>query len=100
MNHVVLSGKIVRNVDVRTTASGDPVVNFQLSVHRPGTRDIEDYIECVAYDAVAKNVGERFKVNDWVVVDGYLTTHTMKKEVGKVKYTEVKVNSIEASAAE
>ena len=100
MNHVVLSGKIVRDIDVRKTASGDPVVNFQLSVRRPGTRDIDDYIDCVAYDATAKNIGERFSVNDWVVVDGFITTHTMKKEAGKVRYTEVKVNSIEASAAE
>lgn len=53
MNNIVLIGRLTRDVEVRSTASGARVANFTLAVSRrfKGADGVEvDFIDCVAWN--------------------------------------------------
>lgn len=55
INSVALTGRLTKDVDLRTTQSGISVASFTLAVNRQYSKDKEaDFINCVAFKKTAE----------------------------------------------
>lgn len=74
MNEVLLVGKLARGVDLRTTDNGADVARFTIKIRKP-YKNIDgkyetDYIDCIAWRNLAKNLSEYCKKDDLIGIMG------------------------------
>lgn len=98
INRVVLTGRLTRNPDLRTTGSGISVATFTLAVDRQytdaqGKRGAE-FISCVIWRKAAENFCKFTSKGSLVGVDGRIQTRNYNNADGqKVYVTEVVVDN-------
>lgn len=77
LNHIVIMGRLVRDVELRRTSSGTAVASFTVAVDRDfpnkdtGERET-DFIDCVAWRSLGEFVSKYFQKGSMAVVDGRL----------------------------
>lgn len=94
-NRVILSGNLVRDIEVKVTEgeSGKHVANFTVAVQRTRSKeDAADFINCVAWGQVADYLGSYGKKGKRIELEGQLHTRTYEKEDKKVYILEVYVD--------
>ena len=96
MNSTNLIGRLTKDLEVRYTGNGKAVVNFTVAVDRPFSRDTTDFINCVAWEKTAENMGQYLKKGSQVGVTGYITTRDYENNQGqKVYVTEVLADRVQ-----
>lgn len=99
LNRILLQGRIVRDPELRHTASGIAVCSFTLAVDRDartqdGARQT-DFIDCVAWAGAAEFVCRYFNKGSAAIVDGKLELRDWTdKDGNKRRSAEVRVSSI------
>lgn len=99
MNKVLLTGRLVRDPEVRYTNSGKCYCQFTIAVDRPfanadGTRTA-DFPSCAAWDKSAEFVGNHFSKGKWIEVEGRMQTRSYEAQDGsKRSVTEVAVEKV------
>ena len=97
-NSVCLTGRLSKDVELKTFENGGRVANFSLAVQRnyknkQGEYDC-DFIECRAKNSTADILFKYFKKGDFCPVSGELCTRKYEKDgVGKT-VTYVEVNNV------
>lgn len=97
INRVVLTGRLTRDPELRTTGSGISVATFTLAVDRQytnarGEREA-DFISCVIWRKSAQNFTKFTSKGSLVGIDGRVQTRTYDDKDGKKVYvTEVVVD--------
>lgn len=97
INRVVLTGRLTRDVDLKTTGKGTSVGIFTLAVNRrftnsQGQREA-DFINCVVWRKSAENLAKFTHKGSLVGIDGRLQTRNYDDKDGKRIYvTEVVVD--------
>jgi single-strand DNA-binding protein len=79
LNHVVLIGRLVRDPELRQTASGTPVASFTLAVDRRPKADggkEADFLKVVAWGKLGENCAGHLGKGRLVAVDGRLQVST------------------------
>lgn len=100
MNKVILSGRLTRDPEVRTTQSGINNAAFTVAVQRK-YKDADgnypaDFINCVAWRSTSDFVGKYFKKGSAIIVVGSINTRTYEDKDGKKRYvTEVNTEEVE-----
>lgn len=100
MNKAILIGRLTRDVELRTTASGVSVASFSIAVNRrfknaDGGYDA-DFINCVAWRQQAEFISKYFKKGQQIGLVGSIQTRTYDDKDGKKVYvTEVAVDEAE-----
>lgn len=100
MNKAILMGRLTRDVELKTTASGVSVASFSIAVNRrfknaDGGYDA-DFINCVAWRQQAEFIGKYFKKGQLIGLVGSIQTRTYDDKDGKKVYvTEVVVDEAE-----
>ena len=99
LNHIVLMGRLTRDVELRTTQSGVSVASFTLACDRDfGGKDGEketDFIDCVAWRSTADFAAKYFSKGRMAVVSGRLQICPWTdKECNKRYSTEVAVENM------
>lgn len=93
MNITILKGRLVRDVDLRTTSTGTTVAKFTLAVDRPKRKDQEksdaDFISCVAFDKRAEVIERNCHKGDALLVKGSIRTGSYDKNGQKVYTTDL-----------
>lgn len=97
INKVILSGRITKDIELKTTPSGNTVTQFSLAVERSyakaGEERQTDFITCVAWNKTAEFIGKFFSKGRSIVVIGQLRTRTYDDKNGTKHYvTEVFVD--------
>ena len=95
-NRVILSGNLVKDVEVRVTEgeSGKHVANFAVAVQRPQSKDtVADFINCVAWGQPADYLGQYGKKGSHITIEGELRTRNYERDGQKVYVTEIYVSS-------
>lgn len=97
INKVILSGRITKDIEIKTTPSGANVTQFSLAVERNFAKQGEerqtDFITCVAWNKTAEFIGKFFSKGRSIVVIGQLRTRTYDDKNGTRHYvTEVFVD--------
>ena len=90
MNKAILVGRLTRDPELRTTASGVSVCSFSIAVNRrfrnaEGNYDA-DFINCVAWRSTAEFISKYFSKGRMIGIVGSLTTGRYEKD-GQTHYT-------------
>jgi len=100
MNQVILVGNLTRDPELRTTPSGQSVVNFSLALNRSykdkdgNWQEATDFVDCLAWGKLAEQVQKGCFKGNRVLVDGRLQTSSWEQDGIKKNKTEVLANSV------
>lgn len=101
MNTVQIMGNLTRDPVMRTTNGGQPVAFFSVAVNRNYTmpngeqKEYTDFINVVAWRALAEAAGNQLKKGMRVFVEGRYTSRSYTAPDGQKHYaTEVNANMI------
>lgn len=96
MNKAFVTGRLCREIELRTLPTGSITTDFTLAVDRRKKEDGADFIDCVAWGKTAELLDQYTHKGDKIGVCGRLATRsfTDKNEVTR-KATEVIVEDIE-----
>ena len=103
INRVIVSGNLTRDPEVRTTASGNPVMGFGIAVNdrrkNSQTGEWEDYpnfIDCTMFGARAQSVSRFLSKGSKVAIEGKLRWSQCETNEGqKRSKIEIIVDEIE-----
>ena len=89
LNQIILVGRLTRDINVHKSDKGVKVATISLAIPRSfknmdGNYDT-DFVDCVAFDAIAENTAEYCGKGDIVGVKGRVQSRTVEKE-GKTEY--------------
>lgn len=82
MNHVIITGRLGADIELRQTPQGVSVATFSLAVSRPRAKDTTDWIECVAWRQSAEFLSRYTKKGDLIAVAGMLTVRKYEDKNG------------------
>jgi single-strand DNA-binding protein len=97
MNRVLLTGRLTRDPELRTTATGKSVATFSLATHQfVGGKELSEFHSIVAWDRLADTCGKYLGKGQQVAVEGRISTRTWDddKSVRHWK-TEIVASSVE-----
>ncbi|MBQ0124971.1 MAG: single-stranded DNA-binding protein [Clostridiales bacterium] len=86
MNSVILMGRILKDIELKKTVNGVSIINFGIAVARPYQKDKEqesDFIDCVAWRAVAEFIERNFGKGDPILVTGEIRTDNYEDKNGE-----------------
>ena len=100
MNKVILFGRLTKDPELRSTASGIPVCNFTVACDRRFVKQGEerqaDFINCIAWQKSAESIAQYFKKGHRIALEGSIQTRSWTDNEGKTRYsTEVVVDQWE-----
>lgn len=98
MNHVILTGRLTKDPEIRYTASNKAVASFTLAVDDGRDQDGKkkaQFIPCVAWGKTAELIDQYFRKGKPLTVTGRITVRTYEKNGEKRYATEVTVIGIE-----
>ena len=91
MNRVVLVGRLTKDPELRTTASGISQTRFTLAVNRrtagEGGQREADFISCVAWRGTAEAIAKYLKKGRELAVEGRIQTGSYDAQDGTKRYT-------------
>mgnify|MGYP002623388786 CR=1 FL=1 len=98
INIVAITGRLVRDPEIRQTQSGVAVCSFSVAVDRAyksGEERQADFVDCVAWRHSAEFLGKYFGKGDMIGITGHLQTRNWETDDGqKRKATEIVVDSL------
>ncbi len=100
MNHSILTGRLVKEVELSYLPDGKPKATFTIAVNRPfvntqGEREA-DFIRCVAWSKTAENLANFTTKGSKIGIQGRIQTGSYQNQQGqKVFTTDIVVNEIE-----
>lgn len=97
INQVMLMGRLTRDPEVRTTASGKSVTSFSLAVDRGGQDDQADFFDITAWEKTGELVAQYLSKGRRCLVQGRLRQDSWDdKETGK-KRSRVEVTAFDVT---
>lgn len=100
MNSTILTGRLVKEVELRKTANGVSQCNFVIAVNDGyGEHKKTHFINCVAWRASADFLYQYARKGYMIGVIGKLSTRNYEKDGGKVYVTEVICENVEILAS-
>lgn len=94
MNNIQLLGRITKELELKTTASGKSVCSFDIAVTRKFNKDITDFIPCVVWDKNCEIMCKFVKKGQLIAIDGSLYTRKYEDKNGNNRTAyEVNVNN-------
>lgn len=94
MNQVVLTGRLTKDPELRTTTSDKQVASFTLAVDKYG--EGADFINCVVWGKQAENLCKYQGKGSQIALSGRISTRNYEDAKGNKQYvTEVIADSIE-----
>jgi single-strand DNA-binding protein len=100
LNHIVIMGRLTRDVELRRTASGTAVASFTLAVDRDYTgkdnnEKETDFIDCVAWRGTGEFVSRNFTKGRMACVSGRLQMRDWTdKDGNKRRNAEILVDNV------
>lgn len=87
LNQIILVGRLTRNITVNKAENGVKVATISIAVPR-SFKNVEgvydtDFIDCVAFDAIAENTSEYCNKGDIVGIKGRVQSNVIDLEDGK-----------------
>ena len=86
LNKVLLMGRVTKDLELRRTGNGTPVLSFALAVDRDyksGNEKQTDFVECVAWRNTAEFISKYFGKGRMMVVEGALQSRKWQDKSGQ-----------------
>ncbi|ATG97678.1 single-stranded DNA-binding protein [Mesoplasma lactucae] len=89
MNQVQLIGRLTRDLQTRENSNGTTYCFFTVAIdeYRKDGKNQTNYIECIAYNATARNMSQYVGKGSLVGVTGSISTRTNKDDNGNYQTT-------------
>jgi single-strand DNA-binding protein len=98
MNSVNLTGNICNDLELKKTTNGKSVLQFNLAVKRPFTKDTTDFIPVVVWNQPAEFLSTYARKGSKIGVSGMLTARNWEDKNGNKRTSyEVMANEVELS---
>ena len=98
LNRAILTGRLTADPEIRYTTNEKPVARFSLAINRK-TKNGEgevDFINCVAWEGLAKICGEYLKKGKLIAVEGRIQVRKWEDKTGaKRTSTEIIANNVQ-----
>jgi len=95
MNNVILTGHLVKDIELRKTQNNKSVASFTIAVSN-GKDKNADFINCVAWEKTAELLSQYVKKGHKIGVQGKVSTRSYDDKDGKKVYVqEILVREIE-----
>lgn len=100
MNRVMLTGRLTRDPELRTTAGGKAVVTFSLATHEfAAGKERSEFHQVVAWNRLAETCGRYLGKGQQVAVEGRIQTRSWDDTEGRRHWrTEIIASSVEMLA--
>lgn len=97
LNNLCISGRFVRDINLKQTSAGTNVVNVPIACDRYSNgQKTTDFFDIVAFGNNAKFISEHFAKGDSIIIIGRLQARTWTTDAGENRKTiEIVVNSVE-----
>lgn len=106
MNLVVLTGRLVRDPELRYTPAGTAVTRFTVAVDRRLSKEKKqeaesknqptaDFIRCIAWNKTAELISNYTKKGSKIGLNGSIQTGSYQKDGHTVYTTDILVNTVE-----
>ena len=96
MNVIILTGNICNDIELRQTATGKSVTQFNLAVKRPYAKDTTDFIPVILWNQQAEFLAKYARKGSKVGVTGKLTSRSYEdKQENKRTAYEVIADTVE-----
>lgn len=93
MNSVHIMGRICKDLEVKTGASGTEFLSFSVAVNRKFSKEKEtDFINCKAFGKTAVNIAKFFTKGSLILIEGRIQTGSYEKDGHRVYTTDVMVD--------
>ncbi len=93
MNKIVLTGRLVNEVELKKSDSGNSYTKYTIAVRRDN--DNTDFIDCVTFGTFAEKLNEYIRKGDMLGIVGNLQINTYEKDGAKHKSYSVVTERIE-----
>lgn len=93
LNNIVCMGRLVRDIETRTTQNGTQLALFTIACDR-GVQNGTDFIDCVAFKGTAGFVERNFRKGQLILVSGRLESSKWEKDGQKRVNWKVMVNEV------
>ena len=99
-NQVILMGNLTRDPELRQTPNGQNVVSFSLALNRSYKdasgewQEVTDYVDCVAWAALAERVAQYLTKGRRAMVVGRLQSRSWEQDGQKRSKVEVLANDV------
>ena len=90
MNSVLITGRLVKNVECKYTQSQMAVAQFTIAINRPkknGEDNGADFPRCIAFGKTAENLEKFTSKGRLIAVQGRIQTGSYKNKAGETVYT-------------
>ena len=91
MNRIFMSGRLVKDVEIKNLSGDKKVGNFTLAVNRESNREKVDFVPCTAWNKTAEVIAKYTSKGSQVLIEGELNID----KVNDQWYTKVTVNKVE-----
>ena len=96
MNKVILMGRLTRDVELKTSQSGNTFARSSIAVDRPFHKDETDFFNLIAFGKTAEFLSKYFDKGRRILIEGVLRQSTFEDKDGNKKSTvDVVVDQIE-----
>ena len=96
MNKAILTGRTVKELELRTTQSGTSKVRFTLAVERIKSKEKgTDFVPCIAYGKIAELLHQYVRKGQKIGIVGQIQTGSYDKDGRKIYTCDVIVNELE-----
>ena len=95
MNKCVFIGRIVRDIELKSTNSGTLVLNNCIAVRRPYSKNKEtDFIDFTAWRNAADLISRYFRKGSTICLCGSLVTEIKENQGNKQKFSHITVDQV------
>lgn len=95
MNHVLLTGRLVKTLELKYSQTGKALTKFTIAVNREFNRKEVDFINCTAWENIAERIAEYLKKDRKIILHGRLRVNNYEQD-GEIRWsTEVAVDRFE-----
>jgi len=100
MNRIIITGRLTKDVEIRTTPNGKSMVQITLAVQKPMKNQQGEYesifLPCVAWGKTAELVGQSCQKGHRLLVEGWLNIRSYEDKNGTKHWvTEVIADRVE-----
>lgn len=95
MNAISITGRLTKDIELKSTQSSLSVCTFTVAVQRPHTKETTDFIPCVAWRQSAEFLAKYARKGSRVGITGTLTSRVYDDGKSKRTFYEVSVDAVE-----
>ena len=95
MNLIILTGRLTRDPELKTSSNGKEYCRFSIAVDRPYKTEEVDFVNCISFGKTAELVAKFFNKGKKIGVQGQLRMNKFEKDGEKRTTYDVVCESIE-----